>query len=50
MSHVTAILWTVADGTKLSPVLVFKGKPDDRVRRRLHKNSLVKDKKVLAYC
>ena len=48
--HVTAILWIVADGTKLPPMLVFKGKQDGRVEKRLHKNSLVKEKKIFAYC
>ena len=48
--HVTAILWIIADGTKLPPMLVFKGQPDGRVERRLNKNWFVKDKKVFAYC
>ena len=49
MIHITSILWNVADGTKISPMLVFEGQPDGRVERRLHKNFLVKDKKVFAY-
>ena len=48
--HVTEILWIIADGTKISPMLLFKGKPEGRVERRPHKNSLVKDKEVSAYC
>ena len=28
---------------------MFKDQPDGRIERRLHKNSLVKDKKVFAY-
>ena len=48
--HVTAILWIIADGTKLPQMLVFKGQPDGRVERRLNKNWFVKDKKVFAYC
>ena len=28
---------------------MFKVKPDGRIERRLHKNSLVKDKKVFAH-
>ena len=48
--HVTAILWIVTNGTKLPPMLVFKDQQDDRVERRLHKNSLIKEKKILAYC
>ena len=47
---VTAILWIIADGTKLPPMLVFKGKSDSRVERSLNKNWLVKDKKVFANC
>ena len=31
-------------------MLMFKGQPDGRVERRLHKNSLVKDKKVFVIC
>ena len=31
-------------------MLVFKGQPNYRFERRLHKNSLVKNKKVLADC
>ena len=45
----TAILWIVADGTKLPTMLMFKGQPDGRVERKLHKNSLVKDKKISSY-
>ena len=41
MIHVTTILWIVADGTRLSTMLVFKDQPDSRVKRRLHKNSLL---------
>ena len=48
--HVTTILWIIADGTKLPPMLAFKGQPDGRVERRLNKNWFVKDKKVFAYC
>ena len=48
--HVTAILWIGTDGTKLPPMLVFKGQMDGRVERRLHKNWLIKDlKKVFVY-
>ena len=43
--HVTAILWIIADCTKLPQMLVFKGQANGREERRLHKNSLVKDYK-----
>ena len=45
MIHGTAILWIEDDGTKLSSMLVFKGQPDDRVERRLHKKILCKGHK-----
>ena len=48
--HVTAKLCIASNSTKLYPMFVFKGKPDGRVDRRLHRNSLVKDKKVFAFC
>ena len=48
--HVTAILWIVADGTKLPPMLVFKGISGGRVEKRIQKHSLVKDRKIFAYC
>ena len=48
--HVSEKLWIEADSTKLSQILVFKDQLNDRVERRLDKNSLVKDKKVFAYC
>ena len=48
--HVTTILWIVTDCTKLPPMLVFKSQKDCRVERRLHKNSLVKEKKIFSYC
>ena len=48
--HVTAILWIVADGTKLPPVLVFKGKPFGRVEKRIQKHPLVKSEQIFAYC
>ena len=35
--------WILVDETKLPPMLVFKGHPDGRVERRLHKNWLIKD-------
>ena len=31
-------------------MLVFKGQSDGIAERRPHKNSLVKDKKVIGYC
>ena len=37
------ILWIIIDSTKLTQMLVFKGKPDGKVERRLCKNWLVKD-------
>ena len=45
--HVTAILRIVADINELSSMLVLKGRPDGKVERILHKNSLVKDKRYL---
>ena len=36
--HVTSILWIVSDGSKLPPMLVFKGKPFGRVDKRIQKN------------
>ena len=45
--HVAVILWIISDGTKLPTILAFKGQPDSIVERRLHKNSLVKDKNYL---
>ena len=48
--HVSEILWIEADSTKLQPMLVFKGQLNDRVEKRLDKNSLVKDKTVFTYC
>ena len=44
--HLTVILWIVADCAKFLRMLVFKGQPDDKVKRRLHTNFLVKNKKV----
>ena len=33
--RVTAILWIVTDGTKLPPMLIFKGEPNGRIAREL---------------
>ena len=45
--HVTTILWIVADGPKLYPILVFKSQEMVELRENAIKNSLVKDKKYL---
>ena len=45
--HITAILWIVADDAKILPMLVYKGQPNGRVERGLHKNLLVNDKRYL---
>ena len=47
--RVTAVLWIIADGTKLPPVLVFKGKPDGRIAKELGKHPLVESKQVFSY-
>ena len=46
--HVTVILWYFSDGTKLLPMLVFKGISGEGTENK--KNSLVKDRKILVYC
>ena len=33
--RVTAILWIVAEGTKLLPMLIFKGEPNGRIAKEL---------------
>ena len=38
--HVTAILWIIADGAKLPPMLVFKGKLFGRVEKRIQMHPL----------
>ena len=43
-------LWIVTDVNKLPSMLVFKGEPDSRVERRLHRNSFVKSIKIFTYC
>ena len=47
--RVTVILWFVADGTKLPPVLVFKGNPNGRIAKELEKHSLVESKQLFAF-
>ena len=39
--RITAILWIVADGTKLPPMLIFKGEPNGRITKELEKYPLV---------
>ena len=46
--HVKATQWIVADGTKI-PNISFNDQLDNRVEKRLHKNSLINYKKVFAY-
>ena len=36
--YVPSILWILSDGSKLPPMLVFKGKPFVQVDKRLQKN------------
>ena len=47
--RVTVILWIVADGTKLPPVVVFKGNPNGRVAKELEKHPLVESKQLFAF-
>ena len=47
--RVTAILWIVADRTKLPPMLIFKGEPNGRIAKQLEKHPLVESKQVFAY-
>ena len=47
--RVTAILWIVVDGTKLPPMLIFKGEPNGRIAKELEKHPLVESKQVFAY-
>ena len=47
--RVIVILWIVADGTKLPPVVVFKGNPNGRVAKELEKHPLVESKQLFAF-
>ena len=48
-ARVTAILWIVADGTKLSPMLIFKDEPNRRIAKELERHPLVESKDVFSY-
>ena len=44
--HVTAILCIIADGTKLPPMLVFKGQPEGRVEKKIKTSSNTKSENI----
>ena len=45
--QITAILWIVANGSKLPPMLIFKGEPNRRIAKELEKHPLEKANKYL---
>ena len=47
--RVTAVLWIVEVGTKLAPMLIFKGEPNGRIVKDIEKQLLVESKQVFAY-
>ena len=45
-SALTAILSIIADATKLSPMLVFKGQPEGRVENKIKTSSNTKPENI----
>ena len=43
------MLWIVADGTKLPPMLIFKSEPNEKIAKELERHPLVESKQVFAY-
>ena len=48
--HVSVILTIIANGCKLPPYLIFKGKPNGKIIRELNNNIYVKNKKIFVNC
>jgi len=49
-SRISLILYILSNGFKLPPMIVFKGKTDGTLIKKLEKHPLVKNKKVYVVC
>ena len=48
--RITLILTTCANGTKLPPLIVFKGTKDEKKEEKLKRYIKTKNKRVVAFC